>query len=120
MPTPTKGETIMRERFDWALALGVAGGMGGGAAGCGAETEQVSTSESAVLGDALQGTNGTTFAAAKANFNLTETQVDGLGPIFNERSCGACHSVGALGGAGQNVERRYGTLTNGLFNSLAA
>ena len=48
----------------------------------------------------------------------TETQQDGLGPIFNERSCSACHSNGATGGAGQNVERRYGTLTNGVFNGL--
>ena len=44
---------------------------------------------------------------------------DGLGPIFNERACGQCHSNSALGGAGQQIERRYGTLTNGVFNSLA-
>ena len=62
----------------------------------------------------------TAFAAAKANFALTETQQDGLGPIFNERSCSACHSNGAIGGAGQQIERRYGTLTNGVFNGLAA
>ena len=73
------------------------------------------------LGAALPGTNASQFAAAQANFGATETQSDGLGPIFNERSCGACHSVGALGGAGQNVEPRYGTLnSNGTFNGLAA
>jgi CxxC motif-containing protein (DUF1111 family) len=91
-----------------------------GAAGCGEQGEDVTTVEGAALGDALPGVNGSNFAAAKANFGATEVQSDGLGPIFNERSCGACHANGALGGAGQNVERRYGTLTNGVFNSLAA
>ncbi len=72
------------------------------------------------LGGALPGTNATQFAAAQANFNQTETQADGLGPIFNERACGACHSVGAVGGAGANIEQRYGTLNaDGTFNSLA-
>lgn len=27
---------------------------------------------------------------------------DGLGPLFNERSCAACHSLGGIGGAGPN------------------
>jgi CxxC motif-containing protein (DUF1111 family) len=27
---------------------------------------------------------------------------DGLGPLFNERSCAACHFLGGLGGAGRN------------------
>jgi CxxC motif-containing protein (DUF1111 family) len=89
------------------------------ATSCGDLTEDTASSESAALGDALPGTNATSFAAAKANFGQTETQQDGLGPIFNERSCSACHSNGATGGAGQNVERRYGTLTNGVFNSLS-
>jgi CxxC motif-containing protein (DUF1111 family) len=88
------------------------------ATSCGDLTEDTASSESAALGDALPGTNATTFAAAKANFGQTETQQDGLGPIFNERSCSACHANGAMGGAGQNVERRYGTLTNGVFNGL--
>jgi CxxC motif-containing protein (DUF1111 family) len=91
-----------------------------GALGCGEQGEDVTTQEGAALGDALPGVNATTFAAAKANFGATEVQGDGLGPIFNERSCGACHANSALGGAGQNVERRYGTLTNGVFNGLAA
>jgi CxxC motif-containing protein (DUF1111 family) len=90
------------------------------ATSCGDLGEDTPSLGSAALGDALPGVNATTFAAAKANFGQTEVQGDGLGPIFNERSCGACHSVGALGGAGQNIERRYGTLTNGVFNSLAS
>ncbi|HSS37900.1 MAG TPA: hypothetical protein VLT58_03950, partial [Polyangia bacterium] len=103
------------------LSLGVFAAFG--AAGCtGDETSDTLTSiEGASLGDALPGTNATRFAAAKANFNQTETTADGLGPIFNQNSCGSCHSVGAPGGAGQNVERRYGTLnSNGTFNSMGA
>jgi CxxC motif-containing protein (DUF1111 family) len=82
--------------------------------------DTTATVGAASLGAALPGTNASQFAAAQANFGQTETQQDGLGPIFNERSCSACHSVGATGGAGQNIERRYGTLTNGVFNSLAS
>ena len=81
--------------------------------------DSVTSQENAALGDAIPGTNATAFAAAKNNFALTETQQDGLGPIFNERSCSACHANGAIGGAGQQVERRYGTLTNGVLNGLA-
>ena len=104
------------------LSLGAFAAVG--AAGCmGDENSDTLTSvvEGASLGDALPGTNATRFAAAKANFNQTETTADGLGPIFNQNSCGSCHSVGATGGAGQNIERRYGTLnSNGTFNSLAS
>src|SRR5215467_3021032 len=90
------------------------------AAGCHDLIDDSTTTENFALGDALPGVNATTFATAKANFGQTETQQDGLGPIFNERSCGVCHANGALGGAGQQIERRYGTLTNGVFNGLAA
>src|SRR4051812_34493012 len=90
------------------------------AAGCSDLIDDSTTTASFALGDSLPGTNGTTFAAAKANFNLVETQQDGLGPIFNERACGVCHSNSASGGAGQQVERRYGRLTNGVFDGMAS
>jgi CxxC motif-containing protein (DUF1111 family) len=92
-----------------------------GAVGCGeAPQEDVGSSESAVLGDALPGTNATTFSDARTNFAAAENATDGLGPIFNERSCGACHANGTVGGAGQNIERRYGRLTNGVFDDMAS
>jgi CxxC motif-containing protein (DUF1111 family) len=89
------------------------------ATGCSDLIDDAASQDNFALGDAIPGTNATDFAAAKANFGQTETQQDGLGPIFNERSCSACHANGAIGGAGQNIERRYGTLTNGVFNGLA-
>jgi CxxC motif-containing protein (DUF1111 family) len=76
--------------------------------------------EGAALGDALPGTNGTTFATAKANFAAFEGNTDGLGPIYNAHACGECHQTGAMGGAGENIERRYGRLTNGVFDPMAS
>src|SRR5262245_7609693 len=35
---------------------------------------------------------------------------DGLGPLFNERSCAACHLLGGIGGAGP-VEKNIDLLT---------
>src|SRR5436190_1769168 len=90
-----------------------------GAAGCGNATDDVTQEQGAALGDALAGTNATDFAEAKAAYATSENASDGLGPIFNERGCGTCHQNGAVGGAGQQIERRYGTLTNGVFNGLA-
>jgi CxxC motif-containing protein (DUF1111 family) len=91
------------------------------AAGCSDLIDtSVSSQDSFALGDALPGANATQFAADRAAFTSTETVQDGLGPIFNERSCGQCHNNTATGGAGQQIERRYGTLTNGVFNGLGA
>jgi CxxC motif-containing protein (DUF1111 family) len=82
------------------------------------DQESIGTGQEALIGDALPGTNATDFAAARAAFNTSENASDGLGPIFNERGCGTCHQNGALGGAGQQVEARYGRLTNGLFDAM--
>ena len=105
-----------------AAALACAGSLLA-AAGCSSAAdvgqENVSTTSEQLLGDALPGTNAATFAAAQSNFGAVENATDGLGPIFNANACGTCHQNGALGGAGQQVEARYGTLTNGVFNSLA-
>jgi CxxC motif-containing protein (DUF1111 family) len=89
-------------------------------AGNAGDEENVDESRDFVLGAALPGTNSAQFAEAKANFELTETVEDGAGPIFNERACVACHSNSATGGAGQNIERRYGRVVNGVFDPLAS
>ena len=44
---------------------------------------------------------------------------DGVGPIFNLNACGGCHTNGAIGGAGEQIERRFGRFDNGVFNPLA-
>ncbi|HSS00229.1 MAG TPA: di-heme oxidoredictase family protein [Kofleriaceae bacterium] len=82
-----------------------------------ASTEQGLT---AVVGDPLPGIPADSFAEAKAAFEVVATIFDGLGPIFNEKGCAICHSLGASGGAGTQIERRFGKLNaDGTFNTLA-
>jgi CxxC motif-containing protein (DUF1111 family) len=113
----------MQKRIGWACLASTVAMAGLYGVGCGSEAsdqEDLGAETNAILGDALPGTNAATFATAKANFAAAENADDGLGPIFNERSCGACHANGTVGGAGENVEQRYGKLTNGLFDAMAS
>lgn len=81
-----------------------------------ASTEQAITA----IGDPLPGTDPDGFAEAKAAFSAVEDINTGVGPIFNEHGCGVCHSQGATGGAGTQIERRFGTFdAQGRFNGLA-
>jgi CxxC motif-containing protein (DUF1111 family) len=91
------------------------------AAGCGDMTDDTTTTTSAVLGDRLPGLQGSADLLAEAStaFGTFEDINDGLGPIFNAAACGQCHTNGAIGGAGEQIERRYGRFDNGLFNPLA-
>jgi CxxC motif-containing protein (DUF1111 family) len=97
-------------------------------AACGSEEpwEEPSSTASALtaaLGDHLPGldpTQAARFVVAKEVFNDVETIPDGLGPVFNERACGNCHSVGASGGSGVQFEVRAGHLTGAVFDSLPA
>ncbi|HEU4732686.1 MAG TPA: di-heme oxidoredictase family protein [Kofleriaceae bacterium] len=79
-------------------------------------TEQAVT---AVAGDPLPGTDPAAFDEAKTAFSTVEGIEDGVGPVFNERGCGVCHSLGAVGGAGVQIERRFGRFDNGIFSSLS-
>ena len=113
----------MTRQMRWVSLVTLGATVAVGAVGClgqGEDDSATTTQIGALLGDAIPGTNGTTFAAARANFIATESAVDGLGPIFNEHACGNCHQNGSVGGAGQQIEQRYGTITNGTFNSLAS
>jgi CxxC motif-containing protein (DUF1111 family) len=74
----------------------------------------------AVAGDPLPGIAAADFAAARAAFATVEALEDGLGPIFNEKACGNCHTQGAIGGAGVQIERRFGRVVNGVFDSMAS
>ena len=51
---------------------------------------KLATQSDAVLGDRLSGIDADDFAEAKAAFEDVESINDGVGPIFNERSCGGC------------------------------
>jgi len=105
--------------------------ISGGLVGCadqpGDDGEQVAFSAAeqgltaaAVAGDPLPGITATDFAAAKTAFMTAEALDDGLGPVFNEKACGNCHTQGSVGGAGVQIERRYGRFVNGVFDSLSS
>jgi CxxC motif-containing protein (DUF1111 family) len=81
-----------------------------------ASTDQAVT---AAAGDPLPGITATDFAAARTAFATVEGLDDGLGPVFNEKACGNCHTQGAIGGAGVQIERRFGRFVNGVFDSLS-
>jgi CxxC motif-containing protein (DUF1111 family) len=102
---------------------GILGASTGLLVGCslGAASEPTTSTATAAitLGGHLAGISDADFQAALDNFNQVETINDGVGPVFNEFACGRCHTNGAQGGAGEQIERRYGRVTNGIFHELA-
>ena len=60
------------------------------------------------------------FAAGLDEFQNVETAGSGLGPIFNNVSCVACHSAAAIGGGGPITVTRFGSVTNGIYDPLAS
>jgi len=60
------------------------------------------------------------FVDGLADFKSEETVNDGLGPVFNERSCVACHSVPTSGGGSTRTVTRFSRRTNGLYDPLTA
>lgn len=58
------------------------------------------------------------FGAGLDEFENVETPDGGLGPIFNDVSCVACHNSGGTGGASSINVTRFGLVTNGVFDPL--
>jgi CxxC motif-containing protein (DUF1111 family) len=62
------------------------------------------------------------FTAGLEDFLEVETVADGLGPVFNGKSCAECHAVPSVGGSEPNVgvarETRIGRLFKGGFDPL--
>jgi len=59
------------------------------------------------------------FQAGRTAFEEVETPEDGLGPIFNGKSCGECHSAGATGGGSERIETRFG-VSGEVFDPLSS
>jgi CxxC motif-containing protein (DUF1111 family) len=97
------------------LALGFAGCMSADEAPTTDEPVAATQQAATAIGDPLPGTDPVAFAEAKANFQAEEESEDGLGPVFNERACGNCHGIPTTGGSGIQIERRYGSVKNGVF-----
>ena len=107
----------MRDRPTRQLILCAAIAFGG----CGELPDDTTTTHSAAVGDFLPGlqvSGPDLLDEAEEAFLAVEAITDGVGPIFNERSCAGCHLEGAVGGSGPNTERRFGRFVNGIFDPL--
>jgi len=60
------------------------------------------------------------FAVGREAFEEQDTPETGLGPIFNDVSCVACHSVPESGGGSEILETRFGRTVNGHFDPLTS
>ena len=60
------------------------------------------------------------FVDGRNDFVQVETIASGLGPVFNNVSCVACHFQPAVGGSSRLVVTRYGRSVNGQFDALTA
>lgn len=60
------------------------------------------------------------FVRGSADFGTVESPATGLGPIFNDVSCAACHSAPSPGGGSSRTVTRFGATANGVFDPLAA
>jgi CxxC motif-containing protein (DUF1111 family) len=64
----------------------------------------------------------TKFNEGLDEFEEVETPEEGLGPVFNGKSCAECHAVPSVGGSEPNVgvarETRIGRRFNGSFDPL--
>lgn len=75
------------------------------------------------FGDPLRGltqAQRAAFEAGREEFNQAEEVDEGLGPVFNDRSCAICHSAPVVGGGSERTVTRFGTTSNGAFDPLAA
>jgi CxxC motif-containing protein (DUF1111 family) len=74
------------------------------------------------LGAPLTGLTNDQLAAfidGREDFRQAETPATGLGPIFNDVSCVACHNAGGVGGAGRQTVTRFGRFDGARFDPLA-
>ncbi len=74
-------------------------------------------------GDPLPGLNPnelSLFGEGLDEFEGVEAAESGLGPIFNNVSCVACHNSGGTGGGSAILVTRFGRAAGGKFDPLAA
>jgi CxxC motif-containing protein (DUF1111 family) len=60
------------------------------------------------------------FLAGQDNFAEVETPATGLGPLFNDVSCVACHAAPASGGSSTVTVTRFGRNVGGIFDPLTS
>ena len=73
------------------------------------------------MGEPLQGLTQdqlNAFLTGRTAFQFVFTQPTGLGPVFNQSSCAACHN-NPVGGSGSITVTRFGVASKGSFDPLA-
>lgn len=58
------------------------------------------------------------FHAGREAFEEEEGVADGVGPVFNDTSCAACHNGEATGGSSDVLSTQIGTTVGGRFDPL--
>jgi CxxC motif-containing protein (DUF1111 family) len=74
-------------------------------------------------GDPVSGltpTELTLFTEGRSEFTDAETAAQGLGPVFNNTSCAACHSSPRVGGDSNIVETRFGRMDGTTFDPMTS
>ena len=89
------------------------------------EEQEADLRQNVQFGDPLPGLSAADkarFLAGQEAFAEVEAVTDGLGPVFNEASCAACHLGPSLsvGGSNGRLETRFGRDSAGHFDPLAA
>jgi CxxC motif-containing protein (DUF1111 family) len=78
---------------------------------------------SADFGDPLPGLGAAdlqSFSDGKDEFEQVEDAAEGLGPIFNGKSCAECHKTPVTGGGSDTTETRFGRLVRHKFNPMTS
>ena len=60
------------------------------------------------------------FIDGRGEFTDVERAQDGLGPVFNGRSCAECHGAPVVGGTSRRMVTRFGQRTGTVFDALAS
>jgi CxxC motif-containing protein (DUF1111 family) len=58
------------------------------------------------------------FIDGRREFIEFERTEDGLGPVFNDRSCAVCHGIPAGGGSSGRTVTRIGAIVDGVYDPL--
>src|SRR3954464_1220753 len=73
------------------------------------------------FGDGLPGLTAaqeTQFEDGRDEFLDVQNIASGLGPVFNDNSCAACHTTPVVGGSSTRTETRFGRVTSSGFDPL--
>src|SRR3954447_23035119 len=68
----------------------------------------------------LTAAQSASFNAGRGQFVRDWNNGNGLGPVFNERSCSDCHNAPSTGGGSARLVTRFARRTGGIFDPLTS